>query len=149
MARKRRTNRPPMAPDDPRRKNLRPPFSKGEVMNPLGKNGSEWLADFRHFAAEEVEIPQGRGKPPLKGQRAHLGRLALFKNVIAGDNQAQKLFLEQLQGRARQHVELTGKDGVPLAPPATVRLYMPSNGRENENSEDEIEEPKTDGSDGD
>lgn len=103
-----------MAPDDVRRKNLMPPARKGEVRNPLGKNGSERVREFHAFADEIVSIPQGKGKPPLVGTRATLGRLAWFENVLRGDSQAQKLFIEQLQGRARQSIEVTGEGGGPV-----------------------------------
>lgn len=103
-----------MAPDDPRRKNLIPPAKKGEVRNPKGINGHTRLQAFLDFADEEISIPQGRGKEPLTGTRAQLARLAWFENVLRGDTQAQKLFIEQLQGRARMSVEVTGADGGPL-----------------------------------
>jgi hypothetical protein len=44
----RRPSRKPLAPDDPRRKgiaNLKP-IKPGEVRNPTGKNGQEWLTAF-------------------------------------------------------------------------------------------------------
>jgi hypothetical protein len=111
---RRRGNRPKMAPDDVRRKNLIPPARKGEVRNPTGRNGSERLREFQAFADEVISIAQARGKPELKGTRAQLARLAWFENVLRGDSQAQKLFIEQLQGRARQSIELTGEGGGPV-----------------------------------
>jgi hypothetical protein len=134
-----------------RAENLKP-AKPGEVRNPLGINGSTWLKEFKDYFAGEVseDLPRGkRGLVRPGERRIDAIKRSLFMKAVFGDPQAQKLIIEQVQGRARQHVELTGKDGAPLAPPATVRLYMPSNGRENENPEDEIKEPKPDGSSGD
>jgi hypothetical protein len=111
---RRRGNRPKMAADDVRRKNLIPPARKGEVRNPTGKNGYDRVRQFQDFADEVISIPQGKGKEPLVGSRATLARLAWFENVLRGDSQAQKLFIEQLQGRARQSIELTGEGGGPV-----------------------------------
>jgi hypothetical protein len=114
MAKRRRGK--PLAPDDPRRKgiaNLKP-IKPGEVRNPKGKNGSERIREFHAFADELVSVPQGRGKAPLIVTRAQAARLALFDNVLRGDTPAQKVFIEQLQGRARQSVEVTGEGGGPV-----------------------------------
>lgn len=115
MAKRRRGK--PLAPDDPRRRGMANliPIKPGEVRNATGKNGSEWLMAFREFAADVDSMPQGKGKKKIDGERAYLVRLALFRNAIRGETQAQKIFIEQLQGRPRQSVEVSGPGGGPIS----------------------------------
>lgn len=147
MPRKKKTARR-MAPDDKRLKNLKP-AKPGEVRNPLGKNGSDWLSAFRDFFAEQAteKLPKGSPRREPGDTRHRLAMKALFMRIMRGSDQGQKLALEQLQGRARQSVEMTGPGGTPLVPGSMVTVYMPSNGRENENPDDEIDEPEAPGAD--
>jgi hypothetical protein len=115
----RRPSRKPLAPDDPRRKgiaNLKP-IKPGEVRNPTGKNGQEWLTAFRDYFAtwDSVPVRKGRKAVKIEGERAELVRRALFMNALAGDTQAQKIITEQLQGRPMQSVEVSGPGGGPIA----------------------------------
>lgn len=125
MARRRKKQGPKMAPDDPRRKNLRPPIKPGEVLNPLGKNGSEWLARIRAFA-EEID-PNDR---PRRGgaKRDRFARLmeAGYKKALKGGDVPWKVIVEQLAGRPRQHIEVSGNaSNGPL-----VTFLLPENGRD-------------------
>jgi hypothetical protein len=119
MARRKKTNRPKMAPDDPRRKNLRPPQKKGDPpLNALGKNGHDWTTRFRQFFASESppdeQLPKGAPPREPGDSRYEHGLRAFFRNVLVGDTQAQKVMIEQLGGRPRASVEVTGKDGQPI-----------------------------------
>ena len=114
--------------------NLRP-AKPGEVRNPLGINGSTWLKEFRDYfggaVGDDAELTRALKKFARPGERRiDAVKRALFVKAVFGGDAAQKLVVEQMQGRARQHVELTGPGGVPLAPPAVVRLYLPPNGRD-------------------
>lgn len=96
--------------------NLRPPIKPGEVRNPTGKNGHEWLKEFRdYFETEPDEVlPKGVGRAKVGQRRIDLIKRALFMKAIRGGDIALKLVIEQLNGRARQAVELTGADGGPV-----------------------------------
>jgi hypothetical protein len=121
-----------MPPDDVRRKNLTNPIRPGEVRNPTGKNGSEWLTALRdYFANPHDEKLEARliGKGNQGKTRFELALRALFLNAIRGETPAQKVVTEQLAGRPLQQVEVTGPDGKPFVP-AAVRLYLPANGRD-------------------
>lgn len=124
---KRKTNRPPLPLDAPGRKNLRP-IKPGEVRNPLGKNGYETLKAFRDFFAEEVTEKLGKGAPRREDgdSRYRILLKALFRNGANGSDQALKLAFEQLQGRARQSIEVSSKDG--NGP--VVQFMLPENGRD-------------------
>ena len=102
--------------DAPGRKNLKP-AKPGEVRNPTGKNGSEWLTAFREFFSEECieSLPRGAPERADGDTRYKVALKSLFRNVVRGSEQSIKLAFEQMQGKARQSVELTGKDGAPLA----------------------------------
>lgn len=127
---RKRRGKPVTDPNDGRRKgfaNLKP-IQPGEVRNPEGKNGSEWLKAFRRFwegvpDGDDV-LPDGLVK---SGEdRYMVGLRALFRNVALGNEQSIKLMVEQLQGRARQHIELSGDVG--NGPP--VQFMLPENGRD-------------------
>jgi hypothetical protein len=129
MARRKRGK--PLAPGDPRRKgiaNLKP-IKPGEVRNPTGKNGSEWLNAFRDFfSGKAAALPKGSGLKVRKGDTEYDVLLrALRQNIVMGSDPAIKLAIEQLAGRARQQIEVSGPDGKPLAG-QTVVLRMPDNG---------------------
>lgn len=124
---KRQRKRPPSPPKAgngevtaPRKRgrveNLRPPIKPGEVRNPTGKNGHEWLKEFRdYFGGEPDEVlPKGVGRAKVGQRRIDLVKRALFMKAIRGGDIALKLVIEQLNGRARQAVELTGADGGPV-----------------------------------
>lgn len=131
-----------MAADDKRRKNLKPPIKPGEVRNPTGKNGSEWLKAFRDFF-EEVpteKLPRGAPRRDPNDNRHIIGLRALFRNMVLGSEPSLKLGIEQLQGRARQHIEVSGAAGNgPL-----VTFLLPENGRDVPPEEPEKEEPGDD-----
>lgn len=116
MARRRKTSGPKMAADDPRRKNLMPPIKPGERRNPTGKNGAEWLKAFRDFFSEipTEKLPKGAVRRNPDDNRHTIAIRALFRNMVMGSEASLKLGIEQLQGRARQHVELTGAGGGPI-----------------------------------
>lgn len=132
-ARKKRKRRgkPVTDPKDGRRRgfaNLKP-IEPGEVRNPEGKNGSEWLKAFRQFwegAAAKEKLPKGAVKPEAGEDRYGVALRALFRNVAMGDAASIKLTFEQLQGRARQHIELSGDVG--NGP--KVEFLLPPNGRD-------------------
>jgi hypothetical protein len=128
-----------MAPDDPRRKNLRPPIKPGEVLNPTGKNGSEWLKAFRDFFDQvpTEKLPKGAPRRDPDDSRHTIAIRALFRNMVMGSEQSLKLGLEQLQGRARQHIEVSGAAGNgPL-----VTFLLPPNGRDVEPGDPEKKDP--------
>jgi len=131
MARRRRGK--PLAPDDPRRKgiaNLKP-IKPGEVRNPEGKNGSEWLTAIRDFfGSASPRLPKGTGIKLQKGDsRFDVLMQALYHRILQGSDASIKLAAEQLAGRARQQIEVSGPGGVPLNGPQ-VKLYLPGNGRD-------------------
>jgi hypothetical protein len=129
MAGRHQKQGPKMALDDPRRKNLRPPVRPGDPpRNPLGKNGSEWLKAFRDFFEEIPGEKLPKGAPRVEpGDNRHLIAIrALFRNMIIGSDASLKLGIEQLQGRARQHIEVSGDLG--NGPPVT--FLIPENGRD-------------------
>jgi len=96
--------------ESPRRgriENLRP-IKPGEVRNPKGINGRAQREAFVAWADEAD--PDGK-----KGEtRVAAVREAIFQKAKKGGDQAQKLFLEQYQGRARQHVQVTGENDGPV-----------------------------------
>lgn len=127
----RRRKRPPLPPGDARRKgiaNLKPIKPGDPPLNPTGKNGSEWLKAFRDFF-EEVpteRLPKGTPARGKDDNRHTIAIRALFRNMIKGSEASLKLGLEQLQGRARQHIEVSGAAGNgPL-----VTFLLPENGRD-------------------
>ncbi len=128
--RQRRRKRPPLAADDPRRRgiaNLKP-IKPGEVRNPLGKNGSEWLKAFRDFFDEvpTEKLPKGAPRRSPDDNRHLIAVRALFRNMVMGSEASLKLGLEQLQGRARQHIEVSGD----LGNGPVVTFLLPENGRD-------------------
>lgn len=87
--------------------NLRP-IKPGEVRNPKGINGRAQREAFVAWADEtDPEAKDGQ-------TRIAAVREAIFKKAKKGGDQAQKLFLEQYQGRARQHVQVTGENDGPV-----------------------------------
>lgn len=133
MARRRRGK--PVPKGDPRERgfaNLKP-AKPGEVRNPTGKNGHDWLNAFRDFFGAPPDKADQLARKLLKASagdsRYTMMLRALFRNVVMGSDQAIKLATEQLNGRARQHVEMTGPGGTPLAPGVPVTLYLPDNKR--------------------
>lgn len=134
MAKRRRGKSVPKG--DPRERgfaNLKPVKKGDPPLNPTGKNGHEWLNAFRDFFGGRPDkadrLARVVAKDDPQATRYALMLRALFRNVMMGSDSALKLAVEQMQGRARQHVEVTGPGGAPLGVP-TVKLYLPSNGRD-------------------
>jgi hypothetical protein len=96
-----------VAPRRGRPENLKP-IQPGEVRNPKGINGRTARAQFAKFC-EEIDP-----KDPDAGTRIAQVYEALFTKAKKGRDQAMKLFIEQYQGRARQHVQVTGEDDGPV-----------------------------------
>lgn len=108
--------------EKPRRgrvENLKP-IQPGEVRNPKGINGRAAREAFVAWA-EQTDASLTGGKTRIQAVDE-----AIFKKAIRGGNQAQKLFVEQYRGRARQHIEVTGDAG--NGPPVT--FLIPENGRD-------------------
>lgn len=82
------------------------PVKPGEVRNPKGINGRVSRAAFLAFADD---VDAETGKPRISAAYE-----ALFKKVKRGGDQALKLFIEQYQGRARQHVVLSDPNDGPV-----------------------------------
>lgn len=116
--RKKRPRRAPLSPEARAKAiaNLKP-AQPGEVRNPSGKNGSDWLMAFRDFFAEvpNEKLPKGAPAREESDTRYKIALRSLFRNVVRGSEGSLKLAIEQMQGRARQSVEHTGKDGGPIA----------------------------------
>jgi hypothetical protein len=114
-----------------RNANLKPP-KPGEVRNKLGKNGYETLKAFRDFFAEVIDEAEGerlpKGAPTLEPGDTRFRMLlkSLLRNALGGSDQSIKVAVEQLQGRPRQHIEVTGDRG--NGP--VVQFMLPPNGRD-------------------
>lgn len=84
------------------------PIRPGEVRNAKGINGRAQREAFVAWANEaDPEAKDGQ-------TRVAAVREAIFRKAKKGGDQAQKLFLEQYQGRARQHVQVTGENDGPV-----------------------------------
>jgi len=83
------------------------PRRKGDPpLNPEGKNGREGAEAWRKFLDEQDE------EAPNKVKRRCMHE-AVYAAILAGEQQAQKLGMEQDQGKARQQIDVTS-DNVPL-----------------------------------
>jgi hypothetical protein len=96
--------------DKPRRgrpENLKP-IQPGEVRNPKGINGRAQREAFVAWADQP--------DPTLTGDKSRIQAVddAILKKALKGGDQAQKLFVEQYRGRARQHVQVTGENDGPV-----------------------------------
>ncbi|MGA7741802.1 MAG: hypothetical protein WBP56_25405 [Polyangia bacterium] len=82
--------------------NLRP-ARPGERRNPKGVNGiTKYLRLFREFLGEQDR----NGKPRIRNVWESTYLAALNGNV-----RAQQIMIEQMQGRANEHIDLSNKDG--------------------------------------
>lgn len=105
------------------------PAKPGEVRNPLGKNGHDWRKRLRDYAsglADGEDLPKSVKVGAPGDDRFEVLMKAIFRNVVLGREASQKLMFEQISGRARQHIEVTG--GAGNGP--VVQFMLPENGRD-------------------
>jgi hypothetical protein len=82
--------------------NLRP-ARPGERRNPKGVNGiTKYLRLFREFLGEQDR----NGKPRIRNVWESTYLAALNGNV-----RAQQIMIEQMQGKANEHIDLSNNDG--------------------------------------
>jgi hypothetical protein len=95
------------------------PIKPGEVRNPKGINGR---------AQREAFVAWAEDLHPDDPEKTRIQAVddAIFKKALRGSAQAQKLFVEQYRGRARQHIEVTADAGNGPA----VTFLIPENGRD-------------------
>ena len=116
------------------------PARPGERRNPKGANGiTKYLHLFREFLGEEDR----NGKPRIRNVWESTYLAALNGNV-----RAQQIMIEQMQGKANEHVDLSNNDGSLSIPVVRVhfgKVAKPSDGTD-ETTPIEGPEPKADGS---
>ena len=111
--------------------NLRP-IQKGEKRNPTGTNGyTRAQARFRKFAMALDEDGRSRDEHVLE---------AIYTSALKPGTPGaadRRLWMEQLRGKAKQQVEVGGKDGAALK----VVAFLPDNGHGPDDPEPDDGEP--------
>jgi hypothetical protein len=79
------------------------PFQPGQTGNPDGKNGAKWLAEFKRFF-------DSRAFDSSQNTRFYNVCNALYTKALKGDVNAQRVIIEQMQGKAKESVDLTSSD---------------------------------------
>jgi hypothetical protein len=129
---------------------LRPkPFQKGESGNPNGRpvgsrNVSTILKEMMESLAPDELVNAKFVKEFCKGKKkvttadAIAARL-INEGLIKGEPWAMKEILDRTEGKAKQGLELTGKDGAPIKTEST--LILDFNGADDGNSSSSGNEP--------
>lgn len=114
-------------------KNLHP-AKPGEVRNKKGINGQPWLKSFYDFFGRErvddvtdIETAKKMGRKVKRVIRMRNVWQAVYRQTLLGSEAAQRLVIEQMQGRARESVHLTGDGSMGGAAPAVLML-LPDDG---------------------
>ncbi len=88
--------------------NLRPPWKPGQSGNPSGKQGKTITDVYRELLAKTevggIQIKDGKTIVDLVGE-------AVLKAILKGDMRAVALVQERTEGKVKDVVEITGKDG--------------------------------------
>jgi hypothetical protein len=115
------------------------PCKPGESRNRDGKNGiTKYLWLFREFLSEQ----DLNGKPRIRNVWESTYLAALNGNV-----RAQQIMIEQMQGKANEHIDLSNNDGslgIPVVRVHFGRVSKSSDGTD-ETTPVEGPEPKADG----
>lgn len=98
---------------------IRKAFTEDGKLKPIHEIDDETIAAISGIEVEELY--EGRGD-----DREHVGRLHKIK---LSDKRAALDSLAKHLGIFTEKVEVTGKGGTPLIPPA-IHVYLPSNGRD-------------------
>lgn len=99
--------------------NLRPPFTSNEARE-NGKKGAIASAKARRAKKDlreaMIALLEGKGKDGRTG--AENLAASLFEKALSGDVRACAEIRDTIYGKPVSTVEMTGKDGSPLQPPA-------------------------------
>ena len=96
-------------------------IEKGQVLNPTGrpKKGTSMTELMRKIAEEEMEI---NGKKMTKGEFI---AAKVFAMAAQGDMSAVKLWVDRIDGQAKQAVEVSGPQGGPVESSVRVEFLAP------------------------
>jgi hypothetical protein len=77
---------------------------------------------MRELMGETVMLPGKNGEPDKEVSKRELLSMKLFQIAASGDVGAIKLYIEQMDGAAKQVVETSGVDGAPIENQLTVKF---------------------------
>lgn len=100
------------------------PFVKGKSGNPKGAPRKEESIRkcLRASMSETITIPGKNGEPDTTITKGQFLSQKLFQIAAQGDLNAIKLCIDNVDGQAKQQVEMSGPDGGPMENQITVKF---------------------------